>query len=265
MQRIAANGIELAYRVDGAAGAPWLVIANSLASDHRMWAPQLKALAEHHRVVRFDTRGHGKSAGTDGPYSLELLVADVVGLLDALEIEQADYLGLSLGGMVGLGLALDHPDRVKRLVCCSARADAPADYAAAWAERIDLVKQHGMGAVVEGTIERWFTPSFLADKDNAVVTDLVRNMIATTSVAGYCGCAAALPGLDYGERLSQLSVPVLYMAGAGDVAAPPEVMNAMAEATPNGRLEVIEPAAHLINLEQPGYFTDLAQSFLAHH
>jgi 3-oxoadipate enol-lactonase len=265
MQQIASNGTELAYRVDGPASAPWLVVSNSLASDHRMWAPQLKALAAHHQVVRFDTRGHGKSAAPDGPYSLDLLVADVVGLMDALDIEHADYLGLSLGGMVGLGLALDHPDRVKRLICCAARADAPDDFAAAWAARIDLVEQHGMGVLVEPTMERWFTPSFLASQNNAAVTDLVRHMITTTSVVGYCGCAAALPGLNYGSRLGEIEPPVLYVAGATDVGAPAEVMSEMAAATPGSKLEVIEPAAHLVNLEQPERFTELALSFLASH
>ena len=103
MQRIACHGTELAYRVDGVPDAPWLVVANSLAADHRMWAPQLKTLAADYQVLRFDARGHGKSAAPAGPYSLPMLVADVVCLMDALGVEQADYLGLSLGGMVGLG------------------------------------------------------------------------------------------------------------------------------------------------------------------
>ena len=262
MQRVAVNDTELAYRIDGDADAPWLVVANSLASDHRMWAPQLKPFAEHYRILRFDARGHGSSGATEGEYSLDLLVSDVAGLMDALAVEKADYLGLSLGGMVGLGLALDHPTRVKRLICCAARADAPDDYAAAWAERIALVKEQGLDAVAQSTLERWFTPEFLEQQANAAVADLVHHMITITSVAGYCGCAAALPGLNYGPRLGNIDVPVLYLAGASDMAAPPAVMKEMAQATPKGRLEVITPAAHLMNLEQPQRFTRLILSWL---
>ena len=263
MQRVACNGTELAYRVDGEPGAPWLLIANSLAADHRMWHPQVEGLTAGHRVLRFDTRGHGESPATQGPYSLELLVADVAGLMDALGIERANYLGLSLGGMVGLGLALTHPKKISRMVCCAARADAPPEFASVWAERIQLVQEQGLSAVVDETLQRWFTAPFLTSADNAATAELVRDMILTTSVAGYCGCAAALPGLSYGSRLSEIDVPVLYVAGSDDVGAPAEVMQEMAAATPKAVLEVIEPAAHLFNLEQPERFSRIVTSFLA--
>ena len=263
MQRAACNGTELAYRVDGEPGAPWLVIANSLAADHRMWSPQMDGFTTGHRVLRFDARGHGESPATEGPYSMELLVADVAGLMDALGIAQADYLGLSLGGMVGLGLALTHPQKIRRMICCAARADAPPEFASVWAERIQLVQEQGLGAVADETLQRWFTPPFIANADNAATTDLVREMILTTPVAGYCGCAAALPGLGYGPRLSEINVPVLYVAGSSDVGAPAEVMQEMAAATPEADLAVIEPAAHLVNLEQPGHFNRIVTSFLA--
>ncbi len=262
MQHLTVNGVQLAYRVDGDPEAPWLVAANSLASDHRMWSPQMEQLAANHRVLRFDARGHGASGATPGPYSLALLVNDVIGLMDALDIHRADFLGLSLGGMTGLGLAIHHPGRLRRLVCCAAIADAPPDYAQMWRERIATVGRDGVAVTLEGTLERWFTPAFRAAPENAPTLQRVRDMILGTSVAGYCGCAAALTGLGYGDHLGEIAAPVLYVAGAADQGAPSEVMAEMARATPGSRFEIIGPAAHLVNLEQPQVFGELVASWL---
>jgi 3-oxoadipate enol-lactonase len=222
----------------------------------------MERLTASRRVLRFDARGHGDSGATPSPYTLQMLVDDVVGLMDALEIDQADVLGLSLGGMTGLGLAIHHPDRLRSLACCAAIAQAPPEYAQLWRDRIELVQREGVGPTVDGTLERWFTPAFRAEAENAATLARVRAMILGTSVAGYCGCAAALTGLDYGDRLAEIAAPVLYLAGAEDQGAPASVMAEMARATPGSRFEIIEPAAHLVNLERPEAFGELVASWL---
>ena len=264
-RQIEANGLSQCVELAGPAGAPAVVLAHSLACSHEMWRPQIEALSADHRVVAYDLRGHGGSAAPDGPYSLELLVADLLALADALSLERFHYVGLSIGGMIGQQLALTAPERLLSLTLCATTSRIPPEGRAAFDERAETARRDGMAALAEPTLARWFTPPFLASQDNAAVTDLVRNMIATTSVGGYCGCAAALPGLNYGSRLGEIEPPVMYVAGETDVGAPVEVMSEMAAATPGSKLEVIESAAHLVNLEQPDHFTELALSFLASH
>ena len=263
MHRVNVNGIELAYRVDGDESKPWLVLSNSLATDHRMWDPQLETLTTSHRLLRYDTRGHGNSQATEGAYSFDLLIGDLIGLMDLLEIGSADILGLSLGGMTALGLALDHPKRVNRLICCDCRADAPAPYADFWRDRIAVAKKSGLSALVDGTLERWLTENFRTEPTNASTVDLAKDMILSTSLDGFCGCAEALTKLDYLKRLSEIKSPTLCLVGSNDLAAPPDVMTAMAGETLNGKAVVIEGAAHLSNLNAPEVFNEIVSSHLA--
>ena len=236
-------------------------LANGLATDHRLWNLQIPSLADGFRIMRYDTRGHGASSSPTAPYSLDLLVADLVGLMNHVGIDQAHIIGLSLGGMIALGMTLDHPSRVSSVVCCDARADAPPPYVAGWKSKITTVHQHGMAAVVDDTLARWFTESALSASANQNIIELAKDMILTTSIEGYCGCAAALTGLDYLGRLPTLSVPAHFIVGASDTAAPPQIMSKMAEIVPRSRLDVIDSAAHLPNLEQPAAFnTSLAQA-----
>ena len=133
-------GCTLSARLDGPKDKPWMVLSNSLGADLSMWDPQMPALTARHRVLRYDGRGHGESALSTSPIRMDTLVADVIALLDRLGIERVEFLGLSLGGMTGLGLALNHPQRLTRLICCAARADAPPDYVHTWDERIAAIK-----------------------------------------------------------------------------------------------------------------------------
>ena len=152
----------LAYRIDGDANKPWLILSNSLATDHAMWEPQLDALLPHFRVLRYDTRGHGNSTVPPGPYSFSDLVGDVIGLMDALGIEKASFMGLSLGGMTALGLELDHSHRIDRIICADARADAPEAYKQMWPGMIARARESGMegpgraddGAMAERSLPR---------------------------------------------------------------------------------------------------------------
>lgn len=259
--RTSVNGAELAYRTDGALDRPWIVLVNGLATDHRLWDLQIPSLADNFRIMRFDARGHGASSSTPAPFSLDLLLSDLVGLMDHAGVGQAHIVGLSLGGGVAIGMALTHPGRVSSVICCDARADAPPPYVAGWKSKITTVRQHGMAAVVDETLARWFTESALSASANQNIIELAKDMILTTSIEGYCGCAAALTGLDYLGRLPTLSVPAYFIVGASDTTAPPQIMSKMAEIVPRSRLDVIDSAAHLPNLEQPAAFNaSLAQA-----
>ena len=258
-----AGGVGISYQIDGPEDAPWLILSNSLATDRRMWAPQIDALCVSRRVLRYDTRGHGQSEAGQAPYSFDQLTGDVLALCDALEIERADFLGLSLGGMTGLALALRAPERVGRLVCCDARADAPEPYKAMWDGNIAQLHKTGISGLREPTIGRWFTPAFLESPENAAALDTVRDMIQTTSPIGYEGVARLLQTLDLRDKLATLQTDTLYITGAADMAAPVAVMHDMADNTPRASLTVLPDAAHLSNIEQPVAFIDAIKGFLS--
>jgi len=254
--------VRLSCRIDGNSGNPWLILSNSLATDHSMWSPQIGVLTRAYRVLRYDTRGHGASTAPPAPYSLATLAGDVIAIMDRYDIEQADFMGLSLGGMTGLGLALDHPDRIRRLICCDARADAPEAYRQMWPANIARAREKGMDALVEPTLERWFSGSFRARKASRPVLNATGDMIRRTSVEGYAGCAAALMGLDYLPRLGSITVPTLYVVGENDPAAPRAVMEKMAAQTPAADFFAIPKAAHLSNLERPDAFNNAVKGWL---
>jgi 3-oxoadipate enol-lactonase len=258
MQSLRVRGRRMAFRIDGEAGLPWLVAGHSLAASHRMWDPQVAALTRHHRLLRYDLPGHGASEPPEPVEgSLAGFAADVVALMDALGIERAGFLGLSLGGAIGLELALAQPQRITRLACCCARADSPPEYVEAWRQRSAVVRAKGVGAVAEPTLERWFTASFRAAPDAAATLRFARDLILGTSVDGYAHAAGALQTATCLPRLGELAIPVLYVSGAGDTAIPPPVMAELHARTAGSRHEVLQDAAHLCNLEQPARFDSL--------
>ncbi len=260
MHQVNSNGAKLAVRIDGAHDLPWLIVSNSLATDHTLWNSQLAALMQFRQIVRYDTRGHGKSSAPVGPYDFKMLCGDVIAIMDDLDISSADVLGLSLGGMTVLGLCLDHAERVNRAMCCCARADFPDPMISAWDDRINSVEAGGMPSIIDSTLGRWFTE--MAQLKQPEIINHAREMILGTSVNGYCGCAEALKGLDYRRRLPDLVKPVLYVAGQSDVAASPEAMQDMANATPNARLEIIPGAAHMASLENATHFNEVISEYL---
>lgn len=256
------NGSKLFYTADGPAGAQWLVLSNSLATDNRMWLAQMDAFTTTHRVLRYDSRGHGQSGVTTDPYDFDDLADDVVQLMDHLDISQTDFVGVSMGGMTGLALALKAPSRVRRLVCCDARADAPDAYRTIWDGNIAKLHESGIEALCEPTIERWFTAPFRNDPDNQELLDSVRDMICDTPADGYEGAARCLQSLGLLPHLGDIKVSTLYVVGAQDPAAPVPVMQDMADRTPRSALAVLDDAAHLSNMEQPGAFNDRVLAFL---
>lgn len=255
------DGFALAAYVSGRPdGAPWIVLSNSLAASHVMWEPQLPVLEPHYRVLRYDTRGHGRSDAPPGPYSVDDLVGDVVALMDRFGIGQADYMGLSLGGMTGLGLAVANPQRLRRLVCCDARAQATEDFAKAWDERVAAAEKDGMQAILASTMERWFTADFRA-REPAVMRR-IEEMMLGTSVVGYKGCAAALQTLNLTDSLPRIAVPTLYVAGADDPGTPAAGMRDMAQRTPGAEFVELTNAAHISNVNAPDAFNAAIASFL---
>lgn len=257
-ERVRSGDAMLSVRLDGAAGKPWVILSNGLATDIHMWDDQIEALSQSHRIIRYDTRGHGQSSAPQGPYDFDVLVADMLAVLNHVGAARADVIGLSLGGMTALGLGLEHPDRVRRMVVCDARADNPPAFVSGWDDRIGAIEHGGMEAILTGTLARWFTPN--APPQVRARADA---MIRATPVAGYIGCARALQGLSYLPRLSELQMPVLYVVGEADEAAPPAAMQPMANATPHGHLVVLPGLAHIPTMESPETFREAVLPWLA--
>jgi len=251
---------EIAVRIDGAEHLPWIVLSNSLAADLSMWDDQIPFLTRSYRVLRYDTRGHGHSTAPVGPYSFDMLVGDLVAVMDHFDIVQADVLGLSMGGMTALGLGLRHPERVGRLICADARADAPLPFVAGWDQRIAAVETGGMGAILTGTMERWFTAETRQNRPEIV--DRASRMVLSTSPVGYIGCAGALKGLDYLRHLRRMEPETLYIVGAEDSGAPAETMRTMAAETPGAQFEILSGVAHIANMEDVAGFNARVADFL---
>jgi 3-oxoadipate enol-lactonase len=239
------TAVDLHRVLDGPPGAPVLLLGGSLGTHAGMWEPQLGALTRHHRVVRFDHRGHGRSPVPLGPYTVDNLGDDVLRLLDALGAETVDYAGLSLGGMVGMWLAAHAPDRIHRLALLCTAAYLPADLG--YRQRAATVRAQGIDGIVEPVLGRWFTPAF-PPADRAPY----RAMLAGTDPEGYAGCCEAIASLDLQPVLSKITAPTLVIAGADDPAIPPRYAEQIAAAVPGSRLEILDGAAHLANVERAG-------------
>ena len=252
--------IKLNRRIDGAEGAPWIVLSNSLGATLAMWDPQIEFLTQKYRVLRYDSRGHGGSAVPDGPYSFDQLTGDVIGLMDGMGIEKASFLGLSKGGMTGLGLALDHPHRFERVICADGRGDAPEGFRNMWDERIAKVRDGGLEAIADGTLASWMTPDW--HEANPEASAHIRQMVISNDPNGYINCCLALKELNYFKRLGDVSIPVLYIGGEKDMGASPETMQAMADATPGGQYIQVPDAAHVANINRPEAFNAAIAPFL---
>jgi 3-oxoadipate enol-lactonase len=256
-ERIVRSGAaKLFVRIDGAEG-PWVVLLNSLAADLSMWEPQVAALALHYRVLRFDTRGHGRSSAPPTPYTIDDLADDLLGVMAACGGAPAHVMGLSLGGVVAAAAVLREPRSFASLAICDSRVAMPAEFRQGIDDRNRLVREKGMEAVVDLFIERWFTPGA-----SAAVREEVKRMIRGTSVAGFTGCSEALKGATVLERLSEIRLPALFLVGTEDAAVPEPVMREQQGRVANSRYVAIPRAGHLSNLEQPAAFNDALLAFL---
>ncbi len=261
--QVKANGIQMNYELSGREDAPMVVLSHSLGCNLAMWDPQLESLETHYRVLRYDTSGHGGSDAPAEAYSMDQLGDDAIGLLDALNIDLVHWVGLSMGGMIGQCLALNHAERLLSLALCDTAAVIPDEAQSMWQERIDLVRDKGMEALVQSTLERWFTPPYLSQNPPGV--ELIRKHFLATPVAGYIGCSEAIRGLNYLERLSEIKTPTLIIVGEDDPGTPVAASEAMHERIPESRLAILMSAAHLSNIEQPEAFNKALMRFLMEH
>jgi len=244
---------DLNYLLEGPEDAPVLVLSNSLGTAMEMWDPQADALRGRLRLLRYDTRGHGGSPSPPGPYAMEDLGRDVISLLDNLGIERASFCGLSVGGMTGMWLASEAPERVDRLVLvCTSALLGPKSV---WDERIETARSRGMDALVEPVIERWFTPAFRAAYPETV--GRMARTLGETDPEGYAGCCAAIRDMDLRDRLPSIGAPTLVVSAAEDPATPPEHGRLIQGSIPNARFEVVPDASHIANVERPEKITNL--------
>jgi 3-oxoadipate enol-lactonase len=251
------SGTALNYRMDGTRGKPVLVLSNSLGTDFAMWEPQIAALRPHFCIVRYDTRGHGGSKPTPGPYSIELLGRDVVALLDHLKTDRASFCGLSLGGMIGMWLGANAPQRIDKLVLANtAPRMAPPDM---WNQRIEKVNAGGINAISDAVLGRWFTPDFHASEPAKLAA--MKAMMERQPPEGYVACCAAVRDMDQREDIARITAPTLVITGSHDQSTTP-ADGAFVAARIEGSQLVALPAAHLSNIEAAPAFNAALTSFL---
>lgn len=243
------------FVAEGPESGEVVVLSGSIGSNLSMWDPQAGALTgAGYRVVRYDHRGHGRTPVPDGPTTLADLGNDVVELLDTLGVRRARFVGLSLGGMTGMWLGIHAPDRIAGLVlCCTSPELGTPD---AWAERARQARTEGMAGIADASIQRWFTEGWRAA--NPELAREYHHMTAATPAEGYAACCEAIGSMDVLGGLPKIEAPTLVVSGADDPATPPEGHGSrIAEHVPDARLEVLEPAAHLANVEQADRLNEL--------
>jgi len=245
-------GASIGVHIQGQRGNPVVLMSHSILSSSSMWVEQSTLLASKgYQAIRLDTRGHGASDALNPPYSMTDLVEDTIDVMDDLEINKAHYVGLSLGGMTGFGLALNHAQRFYQFIICDARADAPPAFAAPWDERMVIAKEQGCVALAQSTIERWFGKDFVTSQ--SAITNKLIAIAASTSVDGFVGCAKAIQGLDYLTQLPSISAPITLVVGSKDGPLP-QAMADIAQQISGSNLVTIEGAGHLPNIDQKDQF-----------
>ena len=257
MPKAQVNGIGLYYEVSGCDDGPSLLLSNSLGTSLDMWWPQMELLESRFRVVRYDSRGHGRSEAPDADYTMDQLGRDAVALMDHLGIENASVCGVSKGGMVAMWLGANAPDRIDKLVM--ANTSAYLGQPEAWQSRIDLIRNEGMAALVPILLERWFTAEFR--ERCPVDVKRIEDGLLATAAAGYAGCCAAIRDMDQRAGLASIAAATLVIGGLSDPATPPENTQFLADSIPGAQLVNLE-SAHLSNIERAANFNTALGDFL---
>jgi 3-oxoadipate enol-lactonase len=252
------TAVSLHYTVEGPSDGPTLVLGSSLGTTSALWEPQLAALTNKLRVVRYDHRGHGRSPVPPGPYRLDELASDVLTIVDSLGVDRFRIAGISLGGMVAMWIGSHVPDRVKRmvLVCTSAKLGPPE----MWQERAKTVRAEGMGSIAGTLLGRWVPAEFATRRPDIV--ENLRAMLVSTPVEGYAGCCAAIETMDLEHDLATVIAPTLVIAGAEDESTPPEHAQRIAAGIAGSQLTLVAGAAHLANVSHPELIGQLMSDFL---
>ena len=253
------DSVAIYYELEGESTYPVLLFSNSLGADLYMWEAQRGAFVDRFRILRYDSRGHGRSEVPPGPYSIERLARDVSALLDALGVEKVAFCGISMGGMVGMWLGANAPERFRRLVLCNTSAYMPPPEN--WTERANLARNGKLNEIVEPVIERWFTEPFRESSPEVVARARMR-FLATHS-EGYAGSCEAIGCMDQRDTIGSIRVPTLVIAGEKDPATTPEQGRFIAESIPGASYHEIPDAAHLSNIEQSDRFNSALGDFLA--
>ncbi len=258
------NSTEIVSRPDGSTIAcinsgdpklPSILLSNSLATTWELWDKLLPSLEENFNVIRYDTRGHGKSKTTMTNSTLEDLSDDAVAVLDHFSVHKAVFAGVSLGGMTGMTTAIRHTNRLHSLIACNCRSSIDTAGIAAWEDRVAMSKPTGMQALVEPTASRWFSKEYKSD--HPLEMEQVGQMITATSIEGFEACIRAIQGMQLSNQISKITLPTTFVAGSNDGAAPPEVMQTMSQTVLNSKCEILSPCGHLSPIEQPQALLDI--------
>jgi 3-oxoadipate enol-lactonase len=257
-QLIQVNGVDLAYRFDGPQDGRVLLLANSLMANGSMWDWNVPALADRYRVLRYDKRGHGGSGLSAGPYSIAQLADDAIGLLDALGIEKAHFMGLSIGGMIGQQLGARYPERIHSLALCNTASEMPPR--SLWEERFEIARTQGIAGLVDGTIQRWFTAPFIERAPQDIAK--VRQMILGTDANGYMACGSAVRDMAQSTMLLKIKTPTLVLSGEHDPACTVDQGIVLHHLIDGSKMVILKNAAHLSNIEQPTAFNRTVREFI---
>jgi 3-oxoadipate enol-lactonase len=257
MAQVDLSDVSMHYELSGPADGPVLMFSNSLGTTLDMWKPQLPAFERSFRILRYDMRGHGQSSTPPGPYSIRQLGSDVVALLDALCLHRVDFCGLSIGGMIGQWLGANVPTRLDRLVLCNTAAIIGTE--ATWNARIEAVQTRGMASIVDGVMERWFTPAF-RENQPAILAEM-RAMLAATDPVGYAAACAAIRDMDQRATAASIATPTLLIAGEYDPVTTVADAQFLESRIPDAKLAVL-PAAHISNMEAAKQFNDAVIDFV---
>ena len=258
MAMIQADGCPIHVEVEGPEQAPVLMLSNSLGTDLHMWDDQVRPFTQHFRLVRYDRRGHGQSGVPEGPYTMERLGKDALAIMDGLRLQKVSWCGLSMGGMVGMWLGANAPERLDKLILSNTSPYMGAN-PDLWNERIKTALSAGMPALVEGTLERWFTKEFRERNPRPVAR--IREMVLKTPPKGYAACCEAIRDMDQRESIRRIQAPTLIIAGKHDPSTTIDTAESMASRIPGAKLAILE-AAHLANVERREEYTRTVLNFL---
>lgn len=258
MPVIDSHGCPIDVEVTGPGDAPVLMLSSSLGTTKHMWDPQMEAFAGRYRVVRYDRRGHGHSGVPKGPYTMELLARDAIAVMDGLGLKKVNWVGLSMGGMEGMWLGANAPDRIEKLILSNTSTYYPDK--TPWHTRIDTVTKAGsVAAIADTVINAWLTQNF--QKNNPTETARMKEMMIATPVEGYLGCCAAVRDMDHREIIKAITAPTLIIAGSKDMATNVEAAEFIRDRIKGAKLAIVD-AAHISNVEQPEAYAKEVIGFL---